>query len=449
MLKTLGSIRILNYLFKFEFEIRIMWRKIVEESEEFLARTTRNPEIPLVIDRGEGVWLYDVQGNKYLDFTSGIGVNSLGWPSHSEVIKVATEQMQKLAHSMGNDFYNVPQLELAKVLASITPGNFKKKVFFSNSGTEAVEAGIKLVKQFDPKRRYLIAFLGSFHGRTLGSLSLTASKSVQRYLFNPFSNVIHIPYPNPLRNPWHINGYSDPEGLTNAVLEYLEDYIFEHLVDPEEVAGIVFEPIQGEGGYIVPPKDFFSSLERLARKYGIMLIDDEVQMGLGRTGKMFAIENFNSTPDVITLAKALGGGLYPVGATVFRAELDFKRVGMHSNTFGGNAVAMVIGLKVIEIVSSLLPRVNELGKLFRDELSTMKVDDVRGMGLAWGIEFLNGGKPDQKIRDKVIKEAFKRGLLLLPAGKGAIRLIPPMIIGEEEAKQGLSTLRESINAVKG
>ena len=232
-------------------------------------------------------------------------------------------------------------------------------------------------------------------------------------------------------------------------MEYLEDYIFEHLVDPEEVAGIVFEPIQGEGGYIVPPKDFFSSLERLARKYGIMLIDDEVQMGLGRTGKMFAIENFNSTPDVITLAKALGGGLYPVGATVFRAELDFKRVGMHSNTFGGNAVAMVIGLKVIEIVSSLLPRVNELGKLFRDELSTMKVDDVRGMGLAWGIEFLNGGKPDQKVRDKVIKEAFKRGLLLLPAGKGAIRLIPPMIIGEEEAKQGLSTLRESINAVKG
>jgi len=288
-----------------------MWRKIVEESEEFLARTTRNPEIPLVIDRGEGVWLYDVEGNKYLDFTSGIGVNSLGWPSHSEVIKVAAEQMQKLAHSMGNDFYNVPQLELAKVLASITPGNFKKKVFFSNSGTEAVEARIKLVKQFDPKRRYLIAFLGSFHGRTLGSLSLTASKSVQRYLFNPFSNVIHIPYPNPLRNPWHINGYSDPEGLTNAVLEYLEDYIFEHLVDPEEVAGIVFEPIQGEGGYIVPPKDFFSSLERLARKYGIMLIDDEVQMGLGRTGKMFAIENFNSTPDVITLAKALGGGLYP------------------------------------------------------------------------------------------------------------------------------------------
>ena len=419
-------------------------RKIVEESEQFLATSTRG--LPLVLDRGEGVWLYDIDGNKYLDFTSGIGVNNLGWPSHPEVIRVAETQMRKLAHAMGNDFYNLPQLELAKKLVQLSPGDFPKKVFFSNSGTEAVEAALKLVRQADPKRKYFIAFLGSFHGRTLGSLSLTASKTVQRYLFGPFPlNVIHIPYPNPFRNPWHIE---DPDSLVNAVLEYLEDWIFTHLVDPEEVAGIVFEPIQGEGGYVVPPKNFFSELEKVARKYGIYLIDDEVQMGIGRTGKMFAIENFNSTPDVITLAKALGGGLYPIGATIFRKELDFKKKGMHSNTFGGNAVACAVGSKTLDIVKELLPRVNEMGKLFKDELSTMKVDDVRGMGLAWGIEFVKGKEPDVKTRDKVIEEAFKRGLLLLPAGLSAIRIIPPLIISEEEAKLGLSILREVINSLR-
>ncbi|MFP3189505.1 MAG: acetyl ornithine aminotransferase family protein [Sulfolobaceae archaeon] len=424
-------------------------RKIVEESEQFLATSTR--DLPLVLDRGEGVWLYDVDGNKYLDFTSGVGVNNLGWPSHPEVIRVAEAQMRKLAHSMGNDFYNVPQLELAKKLVQLAPGEFPKKVFFSNSGTEAVEASIKLIKQSDPKRKYLVAFIGSFHGRTFGSLSLTASKPVQKYLFGPtLPGVFHIPYPNPFRNPWHINGYEDPDGLTNAVLEYLESWVFAHLVDPEEVAGIIFEPIQGEGGYIVPPKGFFSQLEKTARKYGIYLIDDEVQMGMGRTGKMFAIENFNSTPDVITLAKALGGGLYPIGATVFRKDLDFKKKGMHSNTFGGNAVACAIGVKTLEIVKELLPRVNELSKLFREELTQMKVDDVRGLGLAWGIEFVKGERkdPDIKTRDKVIEESFKKGLLLIPAGKSAIRIIPPLVISEEEAKIGLSMLKEVINSLR-
>ncbi|BCU68706.1 acetyl ornithine aminotransferase family protein [Stygiolobus caldivivus] len=424
-------------------------RKIVEESEQFLATTTR--DLPLVLDRGEGVWLYDVDGNKYLDFTSGIGVNNLGWPSHPEVIRVAEAQMNKLAHAMGNDFYNLPQLELAKRLVQLTPGDFPKKVFFSNSGTEAVEASLKLVRQYDPKRKYLIAFLGSFHGRTYGSLSLTASKPVQKYLLGPtLPGVIHVPYPNPFRNPWHIDGYEDPEGLTEAVLEYLESWIFSSLVDPEEVAGIVFEPIQGEGGYVVPPKGFFRKLERVARDNGIALIDDEVQMGMGRTGKMFAIENFDSTPDVITMAKALGGGLYPIGATVFRKELDFKKKGMHSNTFGGNAVACAVGVKTLEIVKELLPKVNEVGKVFRDELSLMKVDDVRGMGLAWGIEFVKGEKkdPDTKTRDKVIEGVFKKGLLVLPAGKSSIRVIPPLIISEEEAKLGLSVLREVVNSLR-
>lgn len=416
-------------------------KKVIRETEKYLATTTRDPETyPIILDRGEGVWLYDIEGNKYLDFTSGIGVNNLGWPSHPEVIKTAIAQMTKLAHAAGNDFYNLPQLELARKLAICSPGNFEKKVFFSNSGTEAVEASIKLVKRRE--RKYLISFIGAFHGRTFGSVSLTASKPIQKAEVGPFLPVIYVPYPNPFKNPWHINGYEDPNSLIDRVIEYIEDYIFAHVVPPEEIGGIFFEPIQGEGGYVVPPRGFFQALQRLARKYGIYLIDDEVQMGMGRTGKLFAIENFNAEPDVITLAKALGGGLVPIGATIFRAELDFKP-GMHSNTFGGNALACAIGSKVIEITKDLLPHVNEVGKIFRDELSTMDVDDVRGMGLAWGIEF--GRIYNRKIRDTVIQGAARRGLLLLPAGEGAIRIIPPLIISGEEAKKGLAILKKVIS----
>ncbi|BFH73786.1 acetyl ornithine aminotransferase family protein [Sulfurisphaera javensis] len=416
-------------------------RKIIEESNIYLATSTRDPEnLPLVIDHGEGVWLYDIDGNKYLDFTSGIGVNNLGWPSHPEVIKIGIEQMQKLAHSAGNDFYNVPQLELAKKLVTYSPGSFQKKVFFSNSGTEAIEASIKLAKATGKK--YLIAFLGGFHGRTFGSLSLTASKAIQRSVIGPFMpGVIHVPYPNPYKNPWHINGYEEPDELINRVLEFLEEYVFVHLVPPEEVAGIFFEPIQGEGGYVIPPKNFFPKLQKLASSHGILLIDDEVQMGMGRTGKLFAIENFHIAPDIITLAKALGGGIMPIGATIFRKDLDLKP-GMHSNTFGGNALACAIGFKVIDIVKELLPHVNKIGKIFSEELQGL-ADDVRGIGLAWGLEY-----NEKKIRDRIIAESFKRGLLLLPAGRSAIRVIPPLVITEEEAKIGLDILKKTVKSVR-
>lgn len=425
-------------------------KKVIEESERFLATTTRDPKsFPIVIDRGEGVWIYDLEGNKFLDFTSGIGVNNLGWPSHPEVIKIAIDQVQKLAHAAANDFYNVPQLELAKKLALSAPGDFEKKVFFANSGTESIEAAIKLVKAVEDRRKYIIAFIESFHGRTFGSLSLTASKPIQRARVGPsLSGVFHIPYPNPFRNPWHINGYENPSELINRVIEYLEDWIFAHVVPVDEVAAIFFEPIQGEGGYVVPPKDFFIELEKVAKKYGIYLVDDEVQMGMGRTGKLFCIENFGIQPDVITLAKALGGGIMPIGATILRKELDFKEKGLHSNTFGGNALAAAIGSKVVDIVKELLPHVNEVGKIFKDELSQMKVDDYRGMGLAWGIEFAKNGRPDPKTRDRVIEEAFKKGLLVLSAGQSSIRLIPPLVIKEEEAKEGLNTLKKIINEIR-
>lgn len=422
-------------------------KQVVDESEIFLATTTR--EIPLVIDRGEGVWIYDVDGNKYLDFTSGIGVNNLGWPTHPDIMKVVEEQVKKLAHAAANDFYNVEQLELAKKLVSIAPGDFKKKVFYGNSGTEAIEAAIKLSRTTG--RKYLMAFLGAFHGRTFGSLSLTASKKTQKIQMAPLlSSVVHVPYPNPFRNPWHIDGYSDPKELVNRTIEFIEEYSLKHLVPPDELAAIFVEPIQGEGGYVVPPKDFYPELRKLTQKYGILLVDDEVQMGMGRTGKMFAVEHYNVAPDVITLAKALGGGVIPIGATIFRADIDFKP-GQHSNTFGGNALACAIASKTVDLIEGLLPHINELEGLFRDELQGL-ADDVRGMGLAWGIEFVKDLKtkdPDEKTRDRIINEALKLGLVLLPAGESSIRLIPPLTIDEEDAKEGLSRLKRAVAYVRG
>jgi 4-aminobutyrate aminotransferase len=426
----------------------------IDEHYKYVATTTHDPEnLPLVVERGEGVWLYDVDGNKYLDFSSSIAVCNLGYPTHPDVKKAVIEQLEKIAHAAGTDFFNPYQVELAKKLVSIAPGNWPKKVFYSNSGTEANEAAIKLVRQATG-RKVLIAFYGGFHGRTMGSLAATASKSVQRKGTFPWMpGVVHVPYPNPYRNPWHIDGYENPGELINRVLEFIEDYIFDKLVPPEEVAAIISEPIQGEGGYVVPPRDFFVELKKLMNRHGILLIDDEVQMGMGRTGKMFAIEHFNVAPEVITLAKALGGGVMPIGATIFRADLDFREPGIHSNTFGGHALACVAALETIKVVERLLPRVQELEKLFRDELMPLKekyekVGDVRGIGLAWGVEFVvdkKSKKPDPATRGKVVKAALERGLVMLPCGKSAVRLAPPLVISEEEAKTGLEIFREALS----
>lgn len=430
-------------------------RAIMERHKELVATTTHDPRhLPLVIERGEGAWLYDVDGNVYLDFSSSISVNNFGYPTHPEIKRVVVEMLDKLAHAAGTDFFNPYQVMAAERLVAVAPGNFKKKVFFCNSGTEANEAAIKLCK-LSTGRKLFIAFLGAFHGRTMGSLSLTASKVVQRRGYYPMMDgVIHVPYPNPYRNPWNIDGYENPQELVNRVLEYIERWIFEHLVSPEEVAGIFFEPIQGEGGYVVPPRTFFVELEKIARNYGILLIDDEVQMGLGRTGKMLAIEHFSATPDIITLAKALGGGAVPAGATIFRAELDFKP-GAHSNTFGGHALVSMVIVKTLELASRCLDNVVRLEKLFKDSLLELKeryevVGDVRGLGLAWGIEFVKNKKSKEhnvSARDKVLYEALRRGLVLLGCGKSSIRVAPPLIITEEDAKVGLEILREAIKAV--
>ncbi|MEM0469646.1 MAG: acetyl ornithine aminotransferase family protein [Desulfurococcaceae archaeon] len=425
----------------------------IEEHYKHIATTTHDPEIlPLVIERAEGAWIYDVDGNRYLDFSSAISVCNLGYPTHPEVKKVVFEQLEKLAHGAGTDFFNPYQVELAKRLVAITPGSMPKKVFFANSGTEANEAAIKLVRQATGKK-FIIAFYGGFHGRTMGTLATTASKSVQKKgVFPWMPGVVHVPYPNPFRNPWHVDGYEQPGELVNRVLEFIEEYVFDKLVPPEEVVATISEPIQGEGGYVVPPSTFFSELKKLLDRYGVLLIDDEVQMSLGRAGRMFAIEHFNTVPEVITLAKALSGGVIPIGATIFKADLDFRQPGVHSNTFGGHALACMVALKTIEIVERLLPHVQALEKIFREELLPLKekferVGDVRGIGLAWGVEFVTDKKskrPDAMTRGKVVKTALEKGLVMLPCGKSAIRLIPPLTISEEEAKIGLEIFKQAV-----
>ncbi len=429
-------------------------KELMLRHHELIMTSTHDPEnLPLVIERAEGVWFVDVDGNVYLDFTSSVAVNNLGYPTHPEVAKAVAEQLHVLAHAAGTDFYNPYQVHLAEVLTSIAPGEFSKKVFFSNSGTEANEAALKIAR-YSTNRKYFIAFIGAFHGRTMGSLSLTASKPVhKRRYYMTMPGVVHVPYPNPYRNPWHIDGYEYPDELISRVLEYIEYWVFEHQVPAEEVAAVFFEPIQGEGGYVVPPRRFFQELKKLADKYGILLVDDEVQMALGRTGSMFAIEHFNVAPDIVTLAKALGAGVVPLGATIFRKNLDLEP-GAHSNTFGGHALAAVAALKNIEVVKKLLSKVAELEKLFCERLAEVKeryekVGDVRGLGLAWGVEFVKDRRTkehDTKTRNKVVYEALRRGLVILGCGKSAIRLIPPLVITEEQAKIGLDIFEEAVKA---
>jgi 4-aminobutyrate aminotransferase len=430
-------------------------KEIIKRHHRYIATTTNDPEYaPLVIDSGEGVWLKDVDGNIILDFSTGISVLNTG-VRHPEVQKALEEQLDKIWHAAGTDFYNLKQVELAEMLDKITPGDFRKKTFLSNSGTESIEAAIKVLK-WATQRKLFLAFIGAFHGRTFGSLGLIASKPVHRSrMFPVMPGVEHVPFPNPYRNTWKINGYENPDELVNRVIGYIEEDMFNHYVPAEEVAGIFFEPIQGEGGYIVPPKNFFRELKKLADKYDIKLVCDEVQTGMGRTGKMFAIEHFGIAPDILCLAKSLGSGI-PIGATVFKEELDFKVSGVHSNTYGGNMLACAAALATIKVIQNgLMQNAAKLEKLFKERLQEMKdkyeiIGDFRGIGLAWGVEFVKNRKTKEyarEAREKILLEALKNGLALLGCGISSIRLIPALCITEEEAKAGLDIFEKAIATV--
>ncbi|MEK6600405.1 MAG: acetyl ornithine aminotransferase family protein [Candidatus Binatota bacterium] len=389
---------------------------------------------PLVVKEGKGMAIEDVDGNLYLDFTAGIAVASTGH-AHPRVVQAIEEQARRFLHFCGSDFYSAPMAELAEKLCWLAPGASPKKVFLTNSGTEAVEAAIKLAR-YSTRRTHLIAFLGAFHGRTLGSLSLTASRSSHRAHFGPLlPDVHHVPY-----------------GIEGV--HALENKLFLHKMRPDEVAAIVVEPIQGEGGYVVPPSDFLGKLKKICERYGILLVMDEIQSGFGRTGKMFACEHWGVEPDILCVAKGIASGL-PLGAMIARSEISTWTPGTHGSTFGGNPVACAAALATIELIENGLVRnAAEVGAYLKKRLTELKaaypvISDVRGLGLMIGVEFARqdaARTPDAKLRDQLILRAFENGLLLLGCGESTIRFCPPLIVSKGEADTAVeifaATLKE-------
>jgi 4-aminobutyrate aminotransferase len=406
---------------------------------------------PFVMDHGKGSEVWDVDGNRFIDFNAGIAVTVTGH-CHPAVVRAIQEQAAKFIHMSGTDFYYPQQIELAEKLTAITPGNEPKQVFLTNSGTEAIEAALKLARYATRRPRFL-AFLGSFHGRSMGSLSLTASKSVQRKGFAPLlPGVTHVPYGYCYRCPLHLK-YPDCD---IACVDYIEDVLFKTAVPPEEVAAIFVEPIQGEGGYVVPPPEFHVRLKELTERYGILFVADEIQSGMGRTGKMFAIEHWGVVPDIVCIAKGIASGM-PLGAMVARKSLMTWEPGAHATTFGGNPVCCAAALETIRLIEGgFMENAARVGQRMMDRLNEIMADhptmgNVRGKGLMIGIELVKdkGTKESApELRNEVVQRAFEKGLLILGCGPNTVRFMPALNISQEIADEGLAIFEEAFTEVE-
>ena len=404
---------------------------------------------PLVASRGEGAIVEDVDGNRFLDFNAGIAVVATGH-CHPRVVEAIREQAGRLIHMSGTDFYYESLVDLAEKLGALAPGGVERRVSFCNSGAEAIEGAIKLAR-YSTSRDKFIAFLGGFHGRTVGALSLTARKAVQRRGFGPLMpGVVHAPYPYCYRCPFG----RAPADCAVECVTFIEDTLLKTIAPPEEVAAIVIEPVQGEGGYVVPPRKFFEELARIAEKHGILLICDEVQSGMGRTGKMWASEHFEVVPDIMAVAKGIASGL-PLGATVARADLMRWTPGAHASTFGGNPVACAAALVTIELLEQgLIDNAARMGEYLMSRMRGWParfpiVGDVRGLGVMLGVEMVRDQQSKTKapeLRDRVVALAFERGLLILGAGDNTLRLSPPLIITRDQCDFAMDTLEECLTA---
>jgi len=406
---------------------------------------------PLVVKRASGMTVEDVDGNLFLDFMAGIAVASTGH-SHPRVVRAIEEQARKFLHICGSDYYYEPMVALAEKLGRLTPGTGAKKVFFTNSGTETIEAAIKLARYYT-KRQHIIAFHGAFHGRTLGSLSLTASRASHRAHFGPLiPGVHHVPYPF-CRRP----DQQKPETCALESIQIIEEVLFRHEVLPEEVAAVFVEPIQGEGGYIVPPREYLPMLQDLCRKHGILLVVDEIQSGFGRTGKMFASEHWALEPDIVCAAKGIASGM-PLGAMIARAEISTWPSSSHGSTFGGNPVACAAALATIELIEEgLVENAAKMGALLKERLTALgthhkRIADVRGLGLMVGVEFCRpdyNNTPDRQLRERVMQKCFEKGLLLLGCGESTLRFCPPLIVTAEEVETAGRLFDEAIPEAQG
>lgn len=407
-------------------------------------------DYPLVVHSASGALVTDVDGNRFLDMNAGIAVVATGH-CHPRVVEAIRRQADKLIHMSGTDFYYENMVDLAERLARLAPGPAPKRVFFANSGAEAIEAAMKLAK-FATNRSRFIAFLGAFHGRTHGALALTASKAVQKRGFgNLVPGVTHIPYANCYRCAYG----KQPATCHVECVRVLEDEVFRTIAPANEVAAIVVEPVQGEGGYVVPPPKFFAELTATARRHGILLIADEVQSGMGRTGRLFASEHFDFAPDILALAKGIASGL-PLGATVARADLMTWPPGAHASTFGGNPVAIAAALTTLELLEEeLIENAARLGARMLERMRPWPqrypaVGDVRGLGLMIGIEFVRHPRSRERhpeLRDAIVQRLFREGVLVLGAGLNSIRLCPPLVLTDQQADFALDRLEAAIAAL--
>ena len=428
-------------------------QKIIARDEALLSPSYTRC-YPLAIKRGFGCRIQDVDGNEFLDFTAGIAVNSTGH-SHPEVVRAIQDQAANLIHMSGTDFYYDLMPRLAERLSAIAPMPGPHRFYYGNSGAEAVECALKLAR-YHTGRQHVISFFGSFHGRTMGALSLTASKVQQRRRFAPLvPGVTHVRYPNPYRE-----GDGSPRSaheLGLACARFLEDKLFKTTLPPEDVAAIFVEPIQGEGGYIVPPDSFLQELRAICDKHGILLVADEIQSGAGRTGKWWAIEHAGVEPDIVLIAKGIASGM-PIGICMTRAGIMDWVPGSHGSTFSGNPICIAAALATMDIIErEAMANAANVGDAALKRLNTWPaqyrtVGDVRGRGLMLAVEIVEdrlSRKPAHDLRDRIVDLAFQRGLLLLGCGENTIRLCPPLIVTQQETDVALDILEECIAIATG
>jgi 4-aminobutyrate aminotransferase len=423
-------------------------RAVIERDARTMSQNYRK-DYPLVVDHAAGQVVVDVDGNRFLDFAAGIAVASTGH-CHPDVVAAVKRQSERLLHLCATDFYNEDVVTLAEGLARRAPGPGPWRVFFANSGAEVVEAAIKLAR-LRTGRPKIVAFYGAFHGRTYGALTLTASKPVQRRGYAPLlPEVLHTHYAYCYRCP--VNRH--PDTCKVECLDLLTETMFSTTTDPGEIAAVIVEPVQGEGGYVVPHAGFLPRLREVTRQHGILLIADEVQCGMGRTGRMFASEHFGLEPDIITLAKGIASGM-PLGALIARDDIMQWQSGGHGSTFGGNPVSVAAGLATLRLLEEkLIANSERVGRVLmtalRDRLGAHAVvGDVRGLGLMIGVEIVRDRfrrEPAPELRERILEEAFRRGLLLLGCGRSTIRLAPPLIVDEEDAAMAARILEEAVTA---
>jgi len=428
-------------------------QEIIDGDARYVTPSYPRPDYKLVADHASGVWITDPDGNVFLDCNAGVAVCSTGH-CHPEIVAALQKQVSELIHLCGTDFYYRHMPQLGKKLEEICPIEGPTRTHFANSGAEAVETALK-VAMYHTRRQKFISFYGSFHGRTLGALSLTSSRKAQRLGFmRQALDVVHIPYPNKFRH-FVTDQQTDEATVTRDVINWLEKRVFQTTTPPEEVAGIVLEVVQGEGGYIPAPQAFVKELRRICDENGIMLIVDEVQSGMGRTGKMFALDHYPGVKaDIMCMAKGLGSGM-PIGACTARADIMDWHKGAHASTFGGNPVALTAALKTIELLQGgLVDNSREVGAYLEAGLNRLKekysvIGDVRGLGMMLGVEFVKGSgddphAPDAELRDRIEMACFNKGLIILGCGSNSIRWSPPLILAKENVDVALEIFEEAI-----